>query len=73
MEFVFTMLTLVWIFVSVNAFLFGIVGILAVSFVIALKGEDWLDTLAEKKPHWFEEFDEPKTVFSLLFNHKKKS
>ena len=73
MEFTITMLNLVWLFVSVNAFLFGIAASLTVSFVIALKGEKWLDTLAEKKPHWFEEFDEPKTVFSLLFNHKKKS
>lgn len=72
MEFMITMLSLVWLFVSVNAFLFWIVFILAISFAIAINGEKWIMALEEKKPHWFEEFDEPQSVFSLLFNRKKK-
>jgi hypothetical protein len=73
MEFIITMLSLVWLFVSVNAFLFWVAFILTISFALAINGERWMETLEEKKPHWFEEFDEPQTVFSLLINRKKKS
>ena len=64
MEFTFTMLNLVWLFVTANAFLLGFVTAVILLFVFAANGEKWLDRLIEKHPWIMEERD--MSIFAII-------